>query len=553
VRASSGLGRGLVTALLAAGLVACARTEAPLEEHGAPSDVRREDRRIAQLLAPCAQTHFYDRELSRVVPVLIEKLERARPDPLKRAKEELGELGEEVFPELANRFHADFADPMRSAFLENVIDALDFNPSERAHGLLLEALTHPQESVRSKALDGLLRWPRPGDFSVLLARLRIETRELRRKSVAVLFAADRAQAEEHFLTLLERGDERDLWISVAPLLSELADASLAPRAAALVADSDPLLAVYLAAGAARHDEPTSAAWLRAEFLNEDGQRRLNAFTAVQRAGIRARFDLALVDDPYPELRATVLAGFTQDGELGPERREVLLAALTDEADAVRAEALRVLCQFGDAEGLQHALAGLDGSGGALQAALQALRGPMAADEALAQRALARLFERNALEEHRPLAQRTAIFKALAQLPLAEAAEFLHRTGVAAGEESLESLRAHDWLMIQAANTGPAGRQRLAELLAQEVDPLRRLDLIDALASIRDGLARETLLALAEDASRAALERVFAAQGAIKVGPSWEVAPRLKRVCYALDGAEDLEARLALQCLLWTWY
>lgn len=551
MRARGVRGRILLAALLCSGSGACGGGEAPVAP--ARLDPRLADRRVELLLAPCTQSHFYDRELSSLVPVLIEKLERARPDPLKRAKEELGVLGEEVFPALENRFHADFADPMRSAFLENVVDALDFNPSERAHALLLEALAHPQESVRSKALDGLLRWPRPGDFDVLLGRLVIETREMRRKSVQVLFAADRARAEEHFLALLARGEERDLWASAAPLLSELQDASLAPRAAALVADADPLLAVYLAAGAARHGEEAPAALLRAELAHEDGQRRLNAFTAVRRAGIRARFDLALVGDPSSDLRATVLSAFTDDPELSPERREVLLAALTDEADAVRAEALRVLCQFGDVEGLNHALAGLDGQGAALQAALQALRGPMAADEALARRALARLLERHALEEHRPLAQRTAVFKALAQLPLAEAAEFLHATGVAAGEERLESLRAHDWLMIQAANTGLSGRTRLAELLASESDPLRRLDLIDALASIRDELARSTLLALAEDPARDPLERVFAAQGAIKVGPSWEVAPRLKRVCYALESSTALEARLALQCLLWTWY
>lgn len=487
------------------------------------------------------------------MPVLIEKLERARPDPLKRAKEELGALGEAVFPELANRFHADFTDPMRSAFLENVVDALDFNPTDPAHALLIEALTHPQESVRSKALDGLQRWPRSGDFAVLSGRLAIETKDMRRKVVPVLFAADRARAEEFFLGLFESGEERDLWSSGAPPMSELASAELAPRAAALVADADPLLGVYLAAGAARHGQESAASFLRAELTHEDAQRRLNAFTAVRRAGIRARFDLALVEDASSDLRATVLTAFSDDAELAPERREALLAALTDEADSVRAEALRVLCLFRDEEGLRLALAGLDGEAGVLQAALQALRGPMAEDEALARRAHARLLERHALEEHRPLAQRTAIFKAMAQLPLAEAAEFLHDLGAAAGSEILEGLRAHDWLMIQAANTGVPGRTRLAELLQRETDPLRRLDLIDALASIRDDLARTTLLALAEDPGAPPLERVFAAQGAIKVGPSWEVAPRLKRVSYTLEGEGALEARIALQCLLWTWY
>jgi len=545
------LARGPWASLLALALSSCGDSGAP---SAAPEvDVRLSDRRVSALLMPCTQGYFYDRDLSSLVPVLIEKLERARPDPLKRAKEELGALEEKVFPELANRFHADFSDPMRSAFLENVVDALDFNPSPRAHELLLEALTHPQESVRSKVLDGLQRWPRPEDFGVLLERLPIETREMRRKIVPVLFAGNRAQAEEHFLGLLERGEERDLWTGAAPLLSELSRADQAPRAAALVADADPLLAVYLAAGAARHDVESGMAFLRAELAHEDAQRRLNAFTAARRSGLRTQFDLALVDDPSPDLRATVLSAFSEDPELTPERREALRGGLSDPYDTVRAEALRILCHFGDAEAVQLALAGLDGEAGVLQNALHALRVPMAGDEALARRALERLLERHTLEEHRPLAQRTALFKSIAQLPLAEAAEFLHRTGVAAGSETLESLRAHDWLMIQAANTGLPGRTRLVELLAAETDPLRRIDLIDALASIRDDLARDTLLALSEDPSKHPLERVFAAQGAIKVGPSWEVAPRLKRISYSLQEASEVEARVALQCLLWTWY
>ncbi|NOT28844.1 MAG: hypothetical protein HOP15_00175, partial [Planctomycetes bacterium] len=172
---------------------------------------------------------------------------------------------------------------------------------------------------------------------------------------------------------------------------------------------------------------------------------------------------------------------------------------------------------------------------------------------LARAALARLFQRHALEEHRPIQQRTATFKAIGQMPLREAAEFLHRTGVEAGAEELESLRAHDWLIIQAANTGLEGRTYLAEALDEEPDALRRIDLIDALGTARDDLARTALLRLVEFDARAPLERLFAAKVLIRVGPSWEIAPRLKRVALAMLGPEDAEARAALQCLLWQWY
>ena len=47
-----------------------------------------------------------------------------------------------------------------------------------------------------------------------------------------------------------------------------------------------------------------------------------------------------------------------------------------------------------------------------------------------------------------------------------------------------------------------------------------------------------------------LERLFAAQRAIKVGPSWIVAPRLKLVASTFD---DASIQVALQCQLWSWY
>src|SRR6185295_15550602 len=102
----------------------------------------------------------------------------------------LGQLGRQAFPGIGNAFHSYFADQMSSPYLENVVDALAFNPSDESHELLIEALRHPQETVRSKALDGLARLARPQDFELLVDRLSIETPELRRHSVAPLFTAD---------------------------------------------------------------------------------------------------------------------------------------------------------------------------------------------------------------------------------------------------------------------------------------------------------------------------------------------------------------------------
>jgi HEAT repeat protein len=512
----------------------------------------RDDRRVAELLVDCAQSGFYDRDLSDLVPVLLEKLERARPDPLKRAKEELGQLGARAFPALGASFHANYTDLMRSAFLENVVDALSFNSSDESHELLLEALQHPQESVRSKALDGLERLARPADFELLAERLAIETRELRRQSVAPLFRADRARAEALFLDAIARGEERDLWLLAGTLLVESQSAETARRCAEVFPSLEAPLASYLAAAAARNGHATALEFLRAELRSEDLQHRLQAVSVLQRTGLVDELGIVLLEDASSDARAIAAAAL---GAAPPDetRRGWLRAALDDAHPVVRSEALRGLCAQDDPEGLGRALAQLHGDPVTLAAALMALRAPLRRSPELARSAFQRLLERHALEEHRPLQQRTATFKGIGQMPLREAAAFLHELGVAAGEERIESLRAHDWLMIQAANTDVQGRTHLAEVLRGEHDALRRLDLIDALGSIRDELARSVLLELVEQETATPLERLFVASVLVKIGPSWEIAPRLKRVAFTLQGAGMAEARAGLQCLLWHWY
>ncbi|MSR61873.1 MAG: hypothetical protein EXS08_05455 [Planctomycetes bacterium] len=517
-----------------------------------PAALLREDRRVGELLVGGARSGFYDRDLSDPVPLLLEKLERARPDPLKRAKEELGLLGERAFPLLENAFHSYYTDMMRSPFLENTVDALAFSTTDDAHELLLEALQHPQESVRSKALDGLGRQARPADFDILTSRLGIETRELRRQSVAALFRADAARAEALFLDYLVSGEQRELWITAVPRLAQTHSVETARRCAELFPTLEPLLGVHLAAAAAQLGEGAALDFLRGELRSEDLQRRMAAVNAIQRAGRVGELRHSLLEDPSAELRAICAAALAAQ-ELDDERRTWLRSALNDGSPVVQAEALKGLCAHGDPEGLARALVQLDGEPGEMQPALQALRAPLRTQAGLARTVYERLLQRHALEEHRPVQQRTATFKAMGQVPLREAAEFLHRIGVEAGAEKIESLRAHDWLMIQAANTASAGRGYLAERLLEERDPLLRLDLVDAVGSARDELARATLGAVAEDPANAPLERLFAASAWIKVGPSWEVAPRLKRVAYSMQGQAEAEARAALQCLLWMWY
>jgi len=539
-------------AFLALALGACSCSHTPPVAAVDPLALVRADRRVSELLGACPQSGFYDRDLSDPVPLLLEKLERGRPDPLKRAKEELGMLDARAFPLLANAFHSYYTDPMRSPFLENTVDALAFGSSDEAHELLLEALQHPQESVRSKALDGLARHARPADFELLAERLAIETRELRRQSVAALFQADETRAEALFLDFMARGEQRELWSAAAPRYAQTHDPVIASRCAELFPSLEPVLGVHLAAGAALQGEGVALAFLRQETRADEPQRRLAAVNALQRAGLLDELQHSLLEDPSTEVRAIAAAALGLQA-LDDSRRTWLRSALNDASPVVQTEALKSLCAQGDPEGLARALAQLGGDAGQLQPALQALREPMRKQRELAHTAYECLLQRHALEDHRPIQQRTATFKAMGQVPLREAAEFLRHIGLGAGAEKIESLRAHDWLMIQAANTDVEGRSYLAEELAGERDPLLRLDLIDALGSARDELARTTLSAVAENPANAPLERLFAASALIKIGPSWEVAPRLKRVAYAMQGPQEAEARAALQCLLWMWY
>ncbi|NOT30814.1 MAG: hypothetical protein HOP15_10250, partial [Planctomycetes bacterium] len=301
------LGAGLVLGATLVVPPGCGREDAGALGAQAPSDALRTDRRIVELLAGCERSAFYDRDLSDIGTLLLEKIERARPEALKRAKEELGILGTSAFPTLSNAFHAYYSDPIRSGFLENVVDALTFNASDQAHELLLEALRHAQESVRSKALDGLRRHARPGDFDVLAERLALETPEVRRQIVGALFTADRPRAEARLLDFIERGVERDLWPSAGPLLVQTESPATAARCNQLFGDLDPLLAAHLAGSAARFGHSAGLEHLRAELRAPEASRRLLAASILGATRLVDELGQALREDDSSTVR-TVAAG-----------------------------------------------------------------------------------------------------------------------------------------------------------------------------------------------------------------------------------------------------
>jgi HEAT repeat protein len=112
------------------------------------------------------------------------------------------------------------------------------------------------------------------------------------------------------------------------------------------------------------------------------------------------------------------------------------------------------------------------------------------------------------------------------------------------------LRAHEWFVLQASNSGVAGQPFLIEELASETDALRRLDLLWAIGAPGNDAAREALIEFLERDDVEPLEKLFAAQQLVRMGPAGEIAPRLKQLALRI---EDPVARRALQCLLWKWY
>ena len=525
------------------------------EEAPTETDPRLSDPRIEELLQDCARGGYYDRFVDDMVPVLVEKLTTVGGDPLKRAKEELGEMGERSADELRRLFDEHYASREHGAYVENALDAAALNGSRTAHDILLRALDHPRESVRHRAMLGMVaRHASPEDFELFRGRVEgNEPLELRRLYLRAMFVADAERGEAAAIEWLRAGAHQPLWIDAVQALGASTRPETAWACAGLFEGLETKLAVWLAASAARFEDEAATRFLREERDAEQASRRVDAVRALAAAG-RTGDLLPAMEDPHENVRIFAIEGVANAPERTTAQLDALAAALSDGSQRVRDVALGHLCRLGDVAALDLALSHLVGGPALLQGAIQALRGPIAADEALARRAFERLMERHELEKLRPLRERAATFKAVGIVPLADAARFLRETALAKPDERIEGLRSHDWLMIQASNTGAPGRDYLWSELAGEADPLRRLDLIGAVASTRNederDRLRERMLSIAEDTEADPYERLFAAGRAVRVGPSSAVAPRLRLVPGSLQVPE---VQVAMQCLLWSWY
>ncbi|MCZ6597904.1 MAG: hypothetical protein O7B99_09720 [Planctomycetota bacterium] len=511
--------------------------------------LQRADRRVAALFVPCVRSDFYDRNTADMVPILIGKLEVAQRDPFQRAKEELAALGEAAIPELRRFIDRHYADPRGFAYLQNALDALTPSRAAGVRPILLRCLAHPSDAVRIRALRGLAAGhAEPEDFDRLRENLAIEAPEHRHEVAFALHAADPVRAAALYLGWVRDELEAGLLPQVVPLVATATAAETVAECRQLWRDARADLRPFLAAAPAAAGDADALRWFAHELEEGGSVPRRNAVNALRGARLAAPLRRVLESDPAPDLR--VLAADGLAGSEDPADREVLRAGLDDRSVQVRGACLSVLVAMDDPMAKDRALAEITEALPLLQNAMLALRTRVGADPELARRALERLLERNALEELLPLRNRLATLKAIGQLPLTEAARLLRELGLRYADETLEGLRAHEWLMIQAANTGDEGRAFLLGELAQEADPLRRLDLLWAASANRSDATRERLLSLADSGALSKYELLFVCDVLTRLGPSHVVAPRLKRIT---NGVEDPELRTALQCLLWTWY
>lgn len=515
------------------------------------------DPRVQSLLAACPSVTRYEKDTSWIVPILVEKL-AGEPAPARMAQDQLALLGPEAMEECLRFVRAHYADAFDAPLLESAMAAAGKSPEREARTILLLGLEHPQEVVRTAALEGLLAGhTEPADLDELALRLELpEPPTFRRSAARGMFRADFEGARERWIGWLGEGRYPELWKDVAPLLVEGPPLvrEQGERLLALAADAPPAVARALTVAAFAAGAPGAERALTKLLETEDPDARLRTVQLVATAG-QDDLLVPLRDDEDAHVRVAVLGALGSgdeppaDEERRAQRIAWLEAALDDPLPSVRFLALERLCAWRVASATDRALAQVREEGELAIAALRALRPRLLLEPELAARTLALVAERERAERHLPLSERIPSLKAIGLVPGEGAAQLLLAIARRHAGETLQGLRVHEWIAIQAGNTGVPGRRWLAAELAREEDPLRRVDLLDAVASVPDELARETLLeALSVPAP--GHEALYAASRLVRLGPAGLAASRIKRA--ALD-TPDGEVRQALWCLLWRWY
>ena len=557
-----GLWTGGALLALALGLPGCGDGDAPggdgtavpgSEAALAASAARlRSDRRLGWLLAPCSRSRHYDVNTADVLAILARTLEAPpKADSLRRTKTELASLGAEGMTVALRQARTHWNRPEGKNHVRNAIDvALQ---ADEAHGrpLLEEAVLHPEEDLRLLAIEGLARYEDPGDWELLEQGFQLSSSTFAPRVVASLFRSDPARTAHLVLDWVEAGQFELLWSEVLPAVSAVTDAEVVERCRALWPRLPVAYGLWLCAPCARAGDPEAIEALEEWATHDDATIRGNTIVALGRAELLDGVARILREDPSAENRALAASTLAATPSRVKETREALRAGCSDGNDDVVLTCLRALADAGDEPSIDRGLAMLTANDGAdTRTGLRVLSEAFRNHDGLAERALAQLTAELERQAHRPLSERSVLYVTVGRLPLEAAAEYLMEARDAHAGETVQGLTASNWFALQAGNVGVAAHPALLAELGNELDPVRRLDLLEGLSTRGEPEARDVLLALIEEDALSPYEVLYAADRLVRIGPTSAVAPALKRATLRID--QD-DVRLALQCLLWQSY
>jgi HEAT repeat protein len=479
----------------------------------------------------------------------VSKIGSGQLDPMRLAKSELAAMGEAALPELRRFCEARFSDPGAAASLLNGLAVLGAMKTDAVREVLLTALGHPQDTVRIEAVRGLAVHAAPEDYDRIAALIPISTPTALTEIGAALAHADRARAEDQYVAwLAEPREPASLWIGAAERFCDTDRPEILARFRELAPRLQGEDQAYLMAGLARHGDDAALGVLRSALAEGERDQRLAAARALERVGLTSEITSLLASDRDEGVRGLAARAIAQLPR-SPATDALLRKGTLDRAPSVRLACLRTLADRGDPEAFDQAMTMLEGSRNELEQALQVLRSPWEKDKELAARGFALLdgLRSGAIQPVR--VQPATLDRAIAQVPLVEAARALYDRGRTTPGE-IDSIPAHRWYLLQAGNTGPEGRAWLRERWAEELDPGWRIDIVAASAYEKDEASRTFLLEVLDDERTTPLELLHAANLLAHHGPTATIAPRLKRAALRVA---DPRVRPALNCLLNQWY
>lgn len=507
------------------------------------------DDRMAWLLAPCPNAAPFVGDTSDPVAILVDKIARGHLDPMRLAKSELSAMGAAALPALRRFCEAQFSDPDGAQRLLNGLTVIGAMKTDAGTDVLLTALGHPQDTVRIEAVRGLAAHASPADYDRLKALIPVSTPSTQNEIGAALARADRNRAEDDFVAWLAGPrDHAAVWIGATNRFCDSQRPEILDRFRELYPRLEGEARFNLEAALARHGGETALADLRTALADENTEKRTAAARAFERVGLVSEIVPLLWNDRDEILRGMVARAIAEMPRT-PETDGWLRKGSLDRARSVQLACLRVLAERGDPEAFDQGLTMLEGNRADLEFGIQMLKGAWGKYPEFARRSLALLEGLRAGTIQPVRVEAATLDRAIAQIPLVEAARALYdRARTTPGE--IDSLPAHRWYLMQAGNTGPDSRAWLRERWDEELDPTWRVDLVAASAFDKDEASRQFLLRILDLDRTTPLEMLHAANLLAHHGPTATVAPRLKR---AVLRVADPVVRPALNCLLNQWY